>query len=266
MIAGLAVSTKGLVKRYGKRRALDGFTLDVPRGCVMGLVGPNGAGKTTWMMAVAGLARIEAGTVGLFGTSHPFTAALHSGRLAILPQDSELPLESTPEGFLLGLARLQGLSADAARASAKEALEAVNLADRAKASVRSLSHGMRKRLMAAQCFLGEPELILLDEPMNGLDPEETVRLRTLILARREECTVVVSSHNLADLEKFCTHIAFVRDGKVEKTAALRDLTADGSSLEDRYLTQFAPSHGAAPYNKDAVMRCGDERCAEATHC
>ena len=239
MIARVAVSTKGLVKRYGKRRALDGFTLDVPEGCVMGLVGPNGAGKTTWMMAVAGLVRTEAGTVGLFGSSLPFAAALHSGRLAILPQDSELPLESTPEGFLCGLARLQGLSASAAKVSAKKVLEAVNLADRAGASIRSLSHGMRKRLMAAQCFLGEPELVLLDEPMNGLDPEEAMRFRNLILLRREGCTVVVSSHNLADLEKFCTHIAFVRDGKAVKTAALKDLMASGGSLEDQYLVQFS---------------------------
>ena len=158
MIGRVAVSTKELVKKYGKRRALDGFTLDVPSGCVMGLVGPNGAGKTTWMMAVAGLLRLNAGTIGLFGTSKPFDAAEHSGKLAILPQDSELPLESTAEGFLCGLARLQGLSAAAAKASVRAVLEAVNLADRATTSIRSLSHGMRKRLMAAQCFLGEPEL------------------------------------------------------------------------------------------------------------
>ena len=235
MIARLAVSTKGLVKTYGRRRALDGFTLDVPDGCVMGLVGPNGAGKTTWMMAVAGLLRPDAGKVGLFGTGQSFDAALHSGRLALLPQDSELPLESTAAGFLYGLARLQGLSPSAAHASVDAVLAAVNLADRAKASIRSLSHGMRKRLMAAQCFLGEPELVLLDEPMNGLDPEESVRLRNLMLARREGCTVVVSSHDLAALEKICTHITFVRDGKVVRTAALADLTADGHSLEDAYL-------------------------------
>lgn len=239
MIARVAVSTRGLVKRYGKRRALDGFTLDVPEGCVMGLVGPNGAGKTTWMMSVAGLLRAESGTIGLFGTSQPFDAAFHSGRLAILPQDSELPLESTPESFLTGLARLQGLSKDAAKESVAKILESVNLADRARASIRSLSHGMRKRLMAAQCFLGTPELILLDEPMNGLDPEEAVRFRNLILSRAESCTVVISSHNLADLERLCTHVTFVRDGKVVKTAALKDLTADGASLEDKYLIQFS---------------------------
>ena len=237
MIGRVAVSTKGLVKRYGKRRALDGFSLDVPEGCVLGLVGPNGAGKTTWMMAVAGLLRTDAGQVGLFGTGQAFDASIHSGRLAILPQDSELPLESTAEGFLRGLARLQGLSPRASRESVASVLEAVNLAERAKASIRSLSHGMRKRLMAAQCFLGSPELILLDEPMNGLDPEETARFRKLILARPENCTVVISSHNLSDLEKLCTQIAFVSSGKVAKVVSLEALAASGVSLEDAYLNR-----------------------------
>ena len=235
MIAKLAVSTKGLVKRYGRHRALDGLTLDVPAGCVLGLVGPNGAGKTTWMMAVAGLLRLDAGTIGLLGTGRAFDASIHSGRLAILPQDSELPLESSVEGFLFDLARLQGLSSVAARTSVREILSSVNLADRAKASIRSLSHGMRERLMAAQCYLGNPELILLDEPMNGLDPEESVRFRQLILSRKGTCTTVVSSHHLADLEKLCTHIAFIREGQVTRFAALDELLAEGGSLEESYL-------------------------------
>ena len=235
MIGRFAVSTRGLVKRYGRRKALDGFALDVPFGCVMGLVGPNGAGKTTWMMTVAGLVNADRGEIGLFGTSASFDAALHSGWLAILPQDSELPLESTPYGFLCGLGRLQGLSAADARASAWRVIEAVTLQDRAKASVRSLSPGMRTPLMAAQCFLGEPKLVLLDEPMNGLDPEEAARLRNLILSGAGERTIVVSSHNLADLERLCTHIAFVRDGRVAKTVSVSELSAEGKSLEDAYL-------------------------------
>ena len=235
MIGRLAVSTRGLVKKYGKRRALDGFTLDVPAGCVMGLVGPNGSGKTTWMMAVAGLVRLQAGQIGLFGTSRSFDASVHSGQLAILPQDSELPLEATPADFLCGLAGLQGLTPEAAKRSARDILGAVHLEDRADVSIRSLSHGMRKRLMAAQCFLGNPKLILLDEPMNGLDPEEVVRFRNLILDHGPDTSVVVSSHNLADLEKFCTHIAFVREGKVAKTVSLRELEERGLSLEAAYL-------------------------------
>ncbi len=236
MIARLAIASKDVVKRYGSRRALDGFTLNVPAPCILGLVGPNGSGKTTWMMSVAGLLGIDSGSIGLFGSSRAFTPSLHTGRLAILPQDSELPLESTAEGFLRALARLQGLSADEARCAAKRALEEVDLADRAKASIRSLSHGMRKRLMAAQCFLGDPELILLDEPMNGLDPEAAMKFRQLILSKRENRTIVISSHNLVDLERLCTHIAFVNAGKIVRFAPLAELTANGATLEDAYLS------------------------------
>ena len=235
MIARMAVSTRGLVKRYGARRALDGFSLDVPVGTVLGLVGPNGAGKTTWMMSVAGLLQVQAGEISIFGTSGGFDATRHSGRVAILPQDSELPLESTPRSFLCSLARLSGQSAAAARADVEAVLAAVNLADRARQVIRSLSHGMRKRLMAAQCFLGRPELILLDEPMNGLDPEEALRLRELIRSRAASAAIVISSHQLLDLERLVDQVAFVNAGRVVKVASVAELTAGGGTLESAYL-------------------------------
>ena len=236
MIARMAVVTRNLVKRYGRRRALDGFSLAVPEGCVLGLVGANGAGKTTWMMSVAGLVRTDGGEIDLLERG-PFDAQVHSGRVAILPQDSDLPLETTAEGFLVGLGRLQGLSVAKAQDEAHRVLAAVNLTDRAKASVRSLSHGMRKRLMAAQCFLGNPELILLDEPMDGLDPEEAVRMRSLILGGSRKRTLIISSHDLSGLERICTHIAFVESGRVVRFAPLAELTADGVSLEEAYLNR-----------------------------
>ena len=237
MISRVAISTKGLVKRYGRAKALDGFTLDVPAGAVLGLVGPNGAGKTTWMMAVAGLLRIDAGEISVLGGG-AFDASVHSGRLALLPQDSELPLEMTPESLFLSFARLQGLSAAAAREAAEETLAAVNLTAHARKSVRSLSHGMRKRVMAGQCFLGRPEVVLLDEPMNGLDPEEAERLRALILAVRSDSrTIVISSHNLLDLERLCTHVAFVEAGRVTRVGTVAELTSGGRTLEDCYLSR-----------------------------
>lgn len=222
---GVAIETRNLVKSYGKRRALDGFSLAIPRGCVLGLVGPNGAGKTTWMMSVAKLVRYESGSVAFSGT------------LGLLPQDSELPLEMSARSLLVGLARLQGMSASAADAAAADILGKVNLIDRADASIRSLSHGMRKRVMTAQCFLGDPDLVLLDEPMNGLDPVEAERLRKVILERKDRKTTVISSHNLLDLERLCTHIAFVDSGRVRRFGSLAELTADGRTLEEVYLEQ-----------------------------
>ena len=223
---GVAIETCNLVKRYGKCRALDGFSLAIPRGCVLGLVGPNGAGKTTWMMSVAKLVRYESGSISF------------SGSLGLLPQDSELPLEMSARSLLAGLARLQGMSSSEAKAAADDILAKVNLLDRADASIRSLSHGMRKRVMTAQCFLGDPDLVLLDEPMNGLDPVEAERLRKVILERQNRKTTVISSHNLLDLERLCTHIAFVDKGKIRRFGSLAELTSDGRTLEAVYLEQI----------------------------
>ena len=220
-----ALVTRGLVKRYGRHAALDGFSLSVPRGSVTGLVGRNGAGKTTWMMTVAGFVRPNSGEVNLLGRG-AFDAAVHSGRFAILPQDSDLPNEGRVRSLLIGYGRLQGLSGKGACESADRLIAAFNLSDKANSSVRTLSHGMRKRVAVAQTFLGEPELVMLDEPLSGLDPVEADRLRTFILARRGKTTIVVSSHQLDDIERLCTHVAFVADGKVERMETLRALTSD----------------------------------------
>jgi ABC-type multidrug transport system ATPase subunit len=227
MITALEVSN--LVKCYGKRRALDGLTLRIPRYSVTGLVGSNGAGKTTLMMTVAGFLKPTSGTVNLLGNG-PFDADVHGGRFAILPQDSELPLTSCPLELLTHYGRLQGLSLQTAKKSASDMLEAVNLGDRANSSIRSLSHGMRKRIMAAQCFIGNPEIILLDEPLNGLDPREAARMRAFIAKRRTEQTIVISSHNLNDIEQLCDHVAFIEHGKTVRFGPVDNITRKASIL------------------------------------
>ena len=239
---GVAIVTRDLVKRYGRRRALDGCSLVVPRGTMMGLVGANGAGKTTWMMAVAGFLRLSSGSIDLLGRG-PFRAEVHSGRFAILPQDSALPLEARPGDILYRYARMQGLSPEAAQRSANEMLAAVNLADRAKNSIRSLSHGMRMRVRFAQCFIGSPEVVLLDEPLNGLDPIEADRIRRFLRARRGRQTIVISSHNLHDIETLCTHVAFVEKGRVTRTSTLEAITRASSRVT--YTLAAEPSDMAA---------------------
>jgi len=227
MLTALEVSN--LVKCYGKRRALDGLTLRIPRYSVTGLVGSNGAGKTTFMMTVAGFLQPTAGTINLLGRG-PFDAEIHGGRFSILPQDSELPLTSSPLELLTHYGRLQGLSLKAAKKSATEMLETVNLGDRATSTIRSLSHGMRKRVMAAQCFLGQPELILLDEPLNGLDPREAVRMRDFLAQRSREQTIVISSHNLNDIEQLCDHVAFIEKGRTVRFGPISTITRKASVM------------------------------------
>ena len=238
MIGGTAIRTRGMTKRYGSRMALDGFTLSVPEGSIMGLVGANGAGKTTWMLTVAGLLRSDSGEIDVLG-SGPFDVARHCGRLTVLPQDAEPPPDLSPAELLAGYARLQGLSKREAAKSAADVLEAVNLSDRAKSAVRTLSHGMRKRVMAAQCFVGRPEIVLLDEPLNGLDPVEADRLRRFISSQRGKRTIVVSSHQLGDIEQVCTHVAFVEKGRVVRSDTLRAVTQ--TDAQTSYVLSREPS-------------------------
>ena len=220
-----AVVTRALVKRYGRHAALDGFTLSVPRGSITGLVGRNGAGKTTWMMTVAGFVRPNSGEVNILGRG-PFDASVHAGRFSILPQDSDMPSQGKVRSLLVGYGCLQGMPKKAAAESVGSLIRAFNLSDKANSSIRALSHGMRKRVAVAQAFIGNPEVVMLDEPLSGLDPVEADRLRSFILNRRGDTTMVISSHQLDDIERLCTHVAFVSDGKVERMETLRALTSD----------------------------------------
>ncbi len=224
-----ALKTENLVKCYGSRRALDGLTLTVPRQSITGLVGSNGAGKTTLMLSVAGYLRPTSGTIDVLGNG-PFDADLHGGRVAILPQDSELPLSSRAYELLVHYGRLQGLQTKVAQREAHAMLEAVHLGDRLDSPMRTLSHGMRKRVMMAQCFIGYPELVLLDEPLSGLDPIEVAHMRAFIAARRRKQAIVISSHNLHDIEQLCDQVAFVEKGKLVRFASLEELTGRSSVL------------------------------------
>lgn len=207
-----ALAFQGVVKRYRRTRALDGLDLDVPAGSVFGLVGSNGAGKTTALAVAVGLLHIESGRVQVLEEG-PFQPARHAGRVSLLPQDARLPPHARVEELLSFYGELQGLSAAERRRSIDEMLDWVHLGNCRAAAVRTLSHGMARRLTIAQAFLGRPELVLLDEPLNGLDPREAARVRDLIRERRGRQTIVISSHQLTDIEALCDQVAFVEHGR-----------------------------------------------------
>lgn len=234
-----ALEWRGVVKRFGRTRALDGLDLEAPAGSIMGLVGSNGAGKTTAMAIAGGMTMPDAGAAILFGDG-PFDPDRHAGRLSLLPQDSELPREGRPRELLAFYGQLQGLDARTAAAEADRMLEQVHLTDRARAAVRTLSHGMRKRIMIAQCFLGAPEVVLLDEPLSGLDPREVAHMRDFIVAQRKRRTIVISSHNLHEIELLCDHVAFVEKGRAVRSGPIETITGS------RGLVVFALGVGARP--------------------
>jgi ABC-type multidrug transport system ATPase subunit len=225
----IALAMNGIVKCYGRRRALDGLTLAIPEGCICGLIGSNGAGKTTAMALAAGLIQSDAGAIDVLGLG-PFDAFTHGGRLSLLPQDSVMPPESTVRELMEHYALLQGVPAGRVARETADAIGRVHLADRLDAPTRTLSHGMKRRVMIAQAFLGAPPLVLLDEPMNGLDPREVAGARELLAGLRNRQTVVISSHNLAEIEKICDHVVFVEHGRAVHAGPLQSVTGNRQIL------------------------------------
>lgn len=224
-----ALIMRGVIKSYGKVRALDGLDLEVPAGSLCGLVGPNGAGKTTTFGIAGGAIRASGGEVDLLGMG-PFDPAVHAGRVTLLPQDCELNPYTSVRQLLVFYGRLQGLSAGEASREADRMLDAVDLADRGGSRVNQLSHGMRRRVAVAQALLGDPALVLLDEPTSGLDPHLVVRMRELFAAQRGRRTMIISSHQLSELEAVCDHVIFMEKGRAVRAGALAEVTGRGTEV------------------------------------
>jgi ABC-2 type transport system ATP-binding protein len=230
----LAVDLRAVHKRFGSVHALRGAELKVPRGSIFALIGPNGAGKTTLFGLCCGFLRADAGTVEILGGA-PDSLRL-KGRLGALPQDAMLGRDITIREHLVFLARLQGMALAQAQSEAMRVLELVDLAELAERRAGALSHGQVKRVGVAQAFLGEPELILLDEPTAGLDPRHAHDLRAMIRGRRGAQTIVVSSHNLQELEAICDEAAFMEKGQTIEAGAIETLTARDAEIH----VQLAP--------------------------
>lgn len=224
-----ALTMTNVVKRFGRRAALDGLNLTVPRGAAFGLVGSNGAGKTTAMSVAAGILNCQSGHINLLGEG-PFDARIHSGRVSLMPQDAEPPLHARVVDLMHFYAELQGIRSAEAQIRIDEVLEWVHLLDRSTAKVRTLSHGMRRRLVIAQAFLGTPELALLDEPLSGLDPHEVASMRDVLINRPAGQTLIISSHNLHEIERVCDHVAFIEKGQVVRQDRMEALTGRAHTI------------------------------------
>lgn len=256
-----ALTLKGVRKAYGKIQALDGLDLEIPRGVICGLVGPNGAGKTTTFGVIGGYVRPDEGAVSLLGEG-PFDPSKHGGRVALLPQDCELNPHMPVRESLEFLARLQGMDRRTAQADTDRVLELVDLRDRAQMKIRQLSHGMRRRVSVAQAFLGSPELVLLDEPTAGLDPDQVLRLRTLFLSQRGRCTLVISSHVLAELEQSCDYVVRMAAGRCVQSGPMDQVTQRRSMVRIQIqgdvqaaaalLRDFEPTL----QGDELILRCG----------
>src|SRR6202451_1034036 len=218
---GWAVETHGLTKRFGATVAVDDVELLVPRGSAFGYLGPNGAGKTTLIRTLLGLTKAGGGTMSLLGTPVPAQRSRALPRIGAIVDEPRFHPHLTGRDNLRLLAAARG--GDAAKRIAPS-LERVGLTERADHKVASYSMGMRQRLGVPSCLLGAPKLLILDEPMNGLDPAGMHQMREMIVSLAAEGrTVMLSSHLLDEVERTCDAVAIVDRGRVIRQGPINEL-------------------------------------------
>ncbi|RKG86791.1 ABC transporter ATP-binding protein [Corallococcus terminator] len=222
----------------GGHEALRGMDLVVPAGSAFGLIGPNGAGKTTFIKSVLGIVRPTAGTVRVLGGS-PEDPAIRA-RIGYLPERLHLPGTWKSPAFLATVARLKGLKPDAP--GLLRLLERVGLSDAVDRRIGGYSKGMRQRLGLAAALLGDPALLVLDEPTDGIDPMGRLEVRRILQEEvRRGVTLFLNSHLLAETERVCDRVAILADGRVLREGRLEDLARGGA----RWRVRFAPGAQAS---------------------
>jgi ABC-2 type transport system ATP-binding protein len=216
-----AVEVHGLTKRFGARTAVDSVDLLVPQGSAFGYLGPNGAGKTTLIRVLLGLTKADSGTMSLLGLPVPDQRSLALARVGAIVDEPRFHSHLTGRENLKALAAARGGEANK---QIDPALERTRLTERADDNVSAYSMGMRQRLGLAACLLADPQLLILDEPMNGLDPAGIHEMRELLHdLTGEGRTVMLSSHLLDEVERTCDQVAIVDHGKVIRQGPIGEL-------------------------------------------
>ena len=219
------LTTQGLSKHYRDFKALDDLTMHVPKGAIYGFVGRNGAGKTTLIRLICGLQRPTAGSFALYGAAYG-SKALNSlrRRMGAVVETPSIYLDLTAEDNLKEQYRVLGVPSDE---GIPALLKLVGLEDTGKKKARNFSLGMKQRLGIAVALAGDPDLLVLDEPVNGLDPQGIIEIRELILKlnRERNITVLISSHILDELSRLATHYGFIDSGRMVKEISAQELEA-----------------------------------------
>jgi ABC-2 type transport system ATP-binding protein len=218
------IELRALKKMYGGFTAVDSINLDVPRGQLFGFLGPNGAGKTTTLRMIAGILRPTAGTVRIGGVdlaSDPFTA---KHKLGFIPDRPFIYEKLTGAEFLRFVAGLYGQDGPVVERRMNELLALFDLEDWKNELVESYSHGMRQKLIISSAFLHRPEVIVVDEPMVGLDPKAAKILKDLFREyTRRGNTIMMSTHTLEVAESLCDRIAIIANGRIRASGTMDEL-------------------------------------------
>jgi ABC-2 type transport system ATP-binding protein len=250
------IDTQGLSKHYGQVVALDSLDLSIQPG-ITGLVGANGAGKSTLIKILLGLLRPSAGRATVLGHDIRVEAQQIRGKVGYLPEHDCLPPDVRAIDFVVHMARMSGLPAHAARERAADVLRHVGLAEERYRLMGGYSTGMKQRAKLAQALAHDPQLVLLDEPTNGLDPaarDDMLRLVSRI-GRDFGIAVLVTSHLLGELERVSDHVVVLDGGRLLRSSATRDFTGDTGSLLVEVLGEG-----------DAQRRMGEALVAAGVRC
>jgi lipooligosaccharide transport system ATP-binding protein len=216
----LAISLRGVVKRFGPLTAVDGLDLDVPSGTCVGLLGPNGAGKSTTMKALTAQVIADEGRLEVLGYQLPDDSKQARAEMGVVPQLDNLDVSLTVEQNLLVFAHLYRVPAGQRKPAIERALGMANLTERRASKVDELSGGMRRRLLIARALLHQPRLVLLDEPTVGLDPQVRQELWALIdRLRSEGVSILMSTHYIEEAERLCDTVTIMSHGKAVAVGA-----------------------------------------------
>lgn len=232
----MLLQVEGLRKSFGARVAVDGVSFAIDAGEIVGFLGPNGAGKTTTMRMIAGYLEPDAGSARIFNVDVVQDRRRAQERVGYLPEGNPLYGEMTPWMFLRFVAEARGMKREAARGAVRRAAQDARLGDTIDRPIDTLSKGYRRRVGLAAALLHDPMLLILDEPTDGLDPNQRGAVRDLVRRLGEERGLILSTHSLEEVEAVCTRAIVINAGRIVADAAPQALAQQHGGLEAAFRT------------------------------
>lgn len=261
------LSMQNLRKNFGGKEVLCGIDMSVPEHSIFGFIGKNGAGKTTTMKAILGLLKVDCGEIHVMGEKVRFGQTTTNRHIGYLPDVPEFYSYMTPYEYLTFCGNICGMGEADIKTRSKELLKLVGLG-RERHRIKGFSRGMKQRLGIAQALLNRPKLLICDEPTSALDPVGRKEILDILLAAREQTTVLFSTHILSDVERICTEAAFLHDGNIAMQGTIAELrrkrASDGFTVEteqkedtDTLMQVFSDLQRTG---QNALMFHGDKDC------
>lgn len=228
----MAVRVENLSKYFGKQLAVDNLNFELKKGEIVGFLGPNGAGKSTTMKMLTGYMKASSGVIEIGGSAISDKSKQARAAIGYLPEHNPLYTDMYVLEFLLLVGDLYGMKKDVLKQRAEEMITLCGLTQERRKKIGQLSKGYRQRVGLAQALLNNPEVLILDEPTTGLDPNQLIEIREVIRQAGKDKTVLLSSHIMQEVEALCDRVILINHGKIISDTSLEDLRSKGQSLEE----------------------------------